>query len=174
MLQEVLLLRAWKHQTLFLRDIHCANSNRISVYPIWWPFKIKYIDNAMFIYEIYHYSDVIMTLWRLKSPASRLCAQFRRKSKNTSKLRVTGFSEGNPPVTGGFLSQKRPVTWKMFPFNDVIIYEVCNVPVIKATTVGIAKLMANLTNYFKLASLLHHCPKNKYPTPPTYGIIKYL
>ena len=31
---------------------------------------------------------------------------FRRKSKTTSKLRVTGLCEGNPPVTGGFPSQK--------------------------------------------------------------------
>ena len=30
---------------------------------------------------------------------------FRRRSKKTSKLRVTGLCEGNPPVTGGFPSQ---------------------------------------------------------------------
>ena len=31
---------------------------------------------------------------------------FRRGSKKTSKLRVTGLCEGNPPVTGGFPSQR--------------------------------------------------------------------
>ena len=31
---------------------------------------------------------------------------FRHRSKKTSKLRVTGLCEGNPPVTGGFLSQR--------------------------------------------------------------------
>ena len=31
---------------------------------------------------------------------------FRRRSKKTSKLRVTGVCEGNPPVTGGFPSQR--------------------------------------------------------------------
>ena len=31
---------------------------------------------------------------------------FRRKSKKTSKLRVTGLCEGNLPVTGGFPSQR--------------------------------------------------------------------
>ena len=31
---------------------------------------------------------------------------FRCRSKKTSKLRVTGLCEGNPPVTGGFPSQK--------------------------------------------------------------------
>ena len=31
---------------------------------------------------------------------------FRRRSQKTSKLRVTGLSEGNPPVTGRFPSQR--------------------------------------------------------------------
>ena len=45
--------------------------------------------------------------WRFKSPASRLFTQsFRRRSKKTSKLRVTCLCEGNPPVTGGFPSQR--------------------------------------------------------------------
>ena len=45
---------------------------------------------------------------------------FRRRSKKTSKLRVTGLCEGNPPLTGGF-PLKRPVTWMMFPFDDIIM-----------------------------------------------------
>ena len=31
---------------------------------------------------------------------------FRRRSKKILKLRVAGLCEGNPPVTGGFLSQR--------------------------------------------------------------------
>ena len=31
---------------------------------------------------------------------------FRRRSKKTSKFRVTGLCGGNPPVTGGFPSQR--------------------------------------------------------------------
>ena len=31
---------------------------------------------------------------------------FRRKSKKTSKLRVTGLCEGNSPVTGEFPAQR--------------------------------------------------------------------
>ena len=50
----------------------------------------------------------------------------RRRSKKASKLRVTGLWEGWPvtfphhrwPVTS---PHKRPVTWKMFPFIDVIM-----------------------------------------------------
>ena len=39
---------------------------------------------------------------------------FRHRSKKTSTLRVAGLCAGNSP-------QKRPVTRKMFPFDDVIM-----------------------------------------------------
>ena len=46
---------------------------------------------------------------------------FRRRSKQTSKLRVTGLCVGNSP--GAVNSpHKWPVTRKMFPFDDVILY----------------------------------------------------
>ena len=45
---------------------------------------------------------------------------FRRRSKKTSKLRVTGLCAGNSP--GPVNSpHKWPVTRKMFPFDDVIM-----------------------------------------------------
>ena len=45
---------------------------------------------------------------------------FRRRSKKTSKLRVTGLCEENlpGPVTS---PNKGPVMRKMFPFDDVIM-----------------------------------------------------
>ena len=47
---------------------------------------------------------------------------FKRWSKKTSKLRVTGLCAGNSP--GPVNSpHKRPVTRKMFPFDDVIMYK---------------------------------------------------
>ena len=45
---------------------------------------------------------------------------FRRRSKETSKFRVTGLCVGNSPGTGEF-PQKWPVTRKMFPFDEVIM-----------------------------------------------------
>ena len=46
---------------------------------------------------------------------------FRRRSKKTSKLRVTGLCVGNSP--GPVNSpHKGPVTRKMFPFDDVIMF----------------------------------------------------
>ena len=60
---------------------------------------------------------------------------FRRRSKKTLKLSVTGLCVGNSSVTDEFLAQfvwgihrwpmnsshKGPVTRKMFPFDDIII-----------------------------------------------------
>ena len=52
----------------------------------------------------YHYNDVIMSMM-----ASQFCSLtivysnvYWRRSKKTSKLRVTGLCEGNSPVTGEF------------------------------------------------------------------------
>ena len=49
-----------------------------------------------------------------------LCHLFWRRSKKILKLRITGLCEGNSPVTGEFPAQ-RPVTRKVFPFDDVIM-----------------------------------------------------
>ena len=43
---------------------------------------------------------------------------FRRRSKKTSKRRVTGLCDGNSPVTDEFPAQMR----KMFPFDDAIMH----------------------------------------------------
>ena len=55
-----------------------------------------------------HYCDVIMGRVRLKSPALHLFTQpfSRRRSKKTSKFRVTGLCVGNSPGTGEFPAQR--------------------------------------------------------------------
>ena len=45
---------------------------------------------------------------------------FRRRSKKTSKLRVTGLCAGNSPGPANS-PHKGPVTRKMFPFDDAIM-----------------------------------------------------
>ena len=45
---------------------------------------------------------------------------FRRRSKKTSKLRVTGLCEGNSPVTGEFPAQ-RVSNAENVPIDDVIM-----------------------------------------------------
>ena len=64
---------------------------------------------------------------------------FRRRSKKTSQLRVTGLCAGNSQVTGEFPSQ-RPVTWKMIPF---VHYQGCWIVLTHCslvTSYGIMKL----------------------------------
>ena len=47
--------------------------------------------------------DVVWNHRRLDALLTHL---FRRRSKNVSKLRIIGLCEGNPPVSGGFPSQR--------------------------------------------------------------------
>ena len=56
---------------------------------------------------------------------------FKRRSKNTSKLRVTGLCEGNPPVNGGFPSQRASnaenasIWWRHHAFTACVTYDFC-------------------------------------------------
>ena len=52
---------------------------------------------------------------------------FRCRSKKTSKPRVTDLCEGNSPVTSEF-PQKGPVTRKMFPLDDVFMWNSVQIP----------------------------------------------
>ena len=69
---------------------------------------------------IYNYNDVIMST--MASQITSLAVVYstvysRRRSKRTSKLRVTGLCEGNSPVTGEFPTQRSrnaenvPIWW---------------------------------------------------------------
>ena len=85
--------------------------------------------------NMYCYKDTTL-LWRhnehdsVSNHQPRGCLLnrlFRRRSKKTPKLRVTGLCVGNSP--GPVNSpHKEPVTRKMFPFDDVImtIVFICN------------------------------------------------
>ena len=53
---------------------------------------------------------------------STIC--FRRRSKKTSKLRVTGLCEGNSPVNGEFPTQ-RASNMEMFPLDNIMLWEEC-------------------------------------------------
>ena len=75
-------------------------------------------------------NGIVSLLWRhnwrdgVSNHQPRDCLlnrSFRRRSKKTSKLRVTGLCVGNSPVTGEF-PHKWPVTRKMFPFHYVIVW----------------------------------------------------
>ena len=56
-----------------------------------------------------HYNDVIMGVMAVSNHQPHDCLfkrLFGRRSKNTSKLRVTGLCAGNSPVTGEFPAQR--------------------------------------------------------------------
>ena len=73
--------------------------------------------NSTSLQRRYNERDCVSNHLRLDCFFNRLS---RRRSKKTSKLRVIGLCEGNPPVTGDS-SHKGPVTRKIFPFDDVIM-----------------------------------------------------
>ena len=56
----------------------------------------------------WHYNDIIMSAMasQIISLECLFNCLFRRRSKKTSKLRVTGLCEGNSPITGEFPSQR--------------------------------------------------------------------
>ena len=95
-------------------------------------FCIKHIKLESFLDKLIlndvdysYYSDVTMSVmaFQITCVLSLLIRLYRCRSKKISKLRATGICEGNLPVTGGFPPKKRPVTRKMFPFDDVIMYD---------------------------------------------------
>ena len=63
-------------------------------------------------------------IWNHQPHDCLLSRLFRRRSKKTSKLRVTGLCAGNWPVNS---PHKGPVTRKLFPFDDVIMISVFTV-----------------------------------------------
>ena len=81
------------------------------------------VENLMNIFVMaVHYTDVIMCAIVPQITGVRLFTNrlFRRRSKKTWKLRVTGLCEGNSPMTSEF-PHKWPVTRKMFPIDYVIM-----------------------------------------------------
>ena len=75
---------------------------------------------------IFHCDDV-SNLQRYDCLLNRL---FRRRSKKTSKLRVTGICAGNSPVTGELSAQKTSNA-EMFALDNVIMLNDFDVYVIK-------------------------------------------
>ena len=55
--------------------------------------------------SVLHYSDVIMGVSNHRPHDCLLNSLFKRRSKKTSMLRVTGLCVGNSPVTGEFPAQ---------------------------------------------------------------------
>ena len=85
----------------FLRDYHH-----------WLHWKLSCFELSLYSLQWRHNKrDGISNRRRLDCLLNRL---FMRKSKKTPKIRYTGLCEGNPPVTGGFPSQRTNNAEKSF------------------------------------------------------------
>ena len=92
------------------------------IYELWW-ITMYWSRVGWFAKYFYHYNDVILSAAAFQITSrtivySTVCS--RRRSKKTSKFRLTGICEGNSLVTGEFSAQ-RASNAEMFPFGDVIM-----------------------------------------------------
>ena len=61
--------------------------------------------DALVLNGIFHYNDIMLG-WMVSQITSLTIVFSRSRSKKISKLRVTGPSEGNSPVTSEFPAQR--------------------------------------------------------------------
>ena len=78
---------------------------------------------------------------------------FRRRSKKTSKLRVTG-------LCAGIHRSQRPVTRNMFPFDDVIMTKHKNLPLLTTASILLSPMNVNCPGQ-KLCHICMYCITNK-------------
>ena len=111
----------WKTTLIIQRDV------QLKTLQISWKFRRRLSIHCTILPQMF------TLLWRHNEPDGVSNHQphgclfnrlFGHRSKKTSKLRVTGLCVGNSP--GPVNSpHKRPVTRKMFPFDDVIMIMQC-------------------------------------------------
>ena len=99
---------------------------------------------------------------------------FRRRSKKTSKLRVTGLCEGNSPVTGEFPAQ-RPVTRKN---NNTYMIQSNNYDIKHMLTIHNAIPYMTCTLYYIIIQFFEVCIKSVQtaliiPPPNEVGVGVY-
>ena len=103
----------------------------ISVSPAWWRDHMEIylallalIEGNVCVYlPLFYYNDVMMSALTSQIQKHLDCLLnhlFRRRSNDTSKLRVTGLCEGSPQVTGGIPSQKACKTENVFLPSNLI------------------------------------------------------
>ena len=91
---------------------------------------------------------------------------FGRRSKKTSKLRVTGLCAGNSPGPVNF-PHKGPVTRKMFSFDDVIMYrKECVLPTLSSVpTNWITKVACMRAEWLPTCTGAQEDPSVQYQGP---------
>ena len=93
--------------------------------PDWWSNSTHWMARGRLFRAIFfYYNDVIMS--PMASQITSLTIVYSTvysgaDQRKHQKLRATGLCEGNSPMTGE-VPHKGPVTRKMFPFDDVIMW----------------------------------------------------
>ena len=112
-----------KHLGLAIGDVRCVRR----FLPTLGVSQIFYLPNFNFFFHYQKGSNALQwrhnehdSVWNHQPHDCLLNRLFRRRSKKTSKLHNTGLCVGNSPGPVNSL-HKRPVTRKMFPFDDVIM-----------------------------------------------------
>ena len=98
---------------------------------------------------------------------------FRRKSKKTSKLRVTGLCVGKSP--GPVKSpHKGPVTRKMFPFDDVImLHDNYRMPTRRDAKNDRTQMFNSLRHRDKMAAIFQTTYSNAFSRMKMYNFRVY-
>ena len=112
----------------------------------------------------FYYNDVIMSAVasQITSVSSICSAGCYGADKKTSKLRVTGLCELNSPVTGEF-PHKGPVTRRMFPFDDLIMFVPHSYKFMLSLHYAVAHMaryghISTIYCHFSAIHLRHLCP----------------
>ena len=112
---------------------------------------------------------------------------FRRRSKKTSKLCVTGLCAGNSPVTGEFPAQMASnaenvsIWWRHHVLVVIIIYAWCTCTSHKCVSswilwvqspLGPRQFLCSLVGYIRFSVPEHHNQTNKYVYRQSQGAVQ--
>ena len=133
--------------SLYSNSIFCIHTGLRALY--WYAVtSVSYGDDILETYRCQNANDLNVTVYKMNhqimqiqhgshnerygvsnhQPRDYLLSRlFRRKSKKTSKLRVTGLCAGNSPVTGEFPTQRASnaenvsIWWRHYASRDLVV-----------------------------------------------------
>ena len=113
---------------------------------------------------LWRHNGRIMGAWNHKAHDCLLNRSFRRRSKKTSKLRVTGLCEGNSPVTGEFPTQKASNAKKIWCIVSINGFGVNKIHIMLHTYfVSIYRICQQFRKHWRLHDILYRRESGKSP-----------
>ena len=134
-----------------------------------WCNQPKHTTNSWFYWLSNHYCDVTMGAMasQITSVTSIYSTVIQAQIKENIKLRVSGLCAGNSP-------HKWPVTRKMFPFDDVIMY--CNLGIaLKKKCEDILLIYTNKYRYLDMILMISNLSTTRWSHEAhVYGNFKWM